>query len=169
MFQTSARMVMSGIAAVVLGAMSGWVLIEKLPKKSQPATARASTVVVPDNRPAADEPLAPSRQASKPSPASPPAAATPAPTRVAAPAPPPSSATPEKESAAKPASSSPAKPQIRLDPDRGEATAKIGDTGITADKKGRLGIAGPGTGFSFDPEEGSFKIRSPKGTFKIDW
>jgi type IV secretory pathway VirB10-like protein len=172
MFQTSARMVMTGFAAVAFGAISGWILIDKMPKRQQEtAPARASTIVVPDTRTTADEPpaRAPAAARPAPAPASPPAATPPAATRVAAPAAPPPAATPEAEPAAKPASSAPAKPQIRLDPDRGEGSIEIGDAGISADKNGRIRVKGPDVGFSFDPEEGSFKVKSPKGTFKIEW
>ncbi|MGE0848605.1 MAG: hypothetical protein AB7O44_03145 [Hyphomicrobiaceae bacterium] len=170
MFHTSARMIMSGIAAIALGAMSGWVIIDRMPKKAQEAPARAAAVVVPDTRTTAAEPTAPSPPAAKPSaPAAPPAAATPPP-RIAAPAnPPPAVVEPDKDPAAKPAASSPGKPQIRLDPGRGEGSVEIGDAGVSADKKGRIRIKGPDLGFSFDPEEGEFRVRTPKGSFGIDW
>jgi hypothetical protein len=166
MFQTTARMVMSGLAAVALGAITGWVLIDKLPKKSAAEPARASALVVPNPRGRSDEPATSTARPSTPSTAPAPAAKTPAatPTRVATPGP---AAKPESAPAAKPAGGASDKPNIRIDPDRGEASLEIGDAGISADKGGRIRAKGPDVDFSFDPEEGSFKIRSPKGTFKI--
>ena len=168
MFHTSARMIMSGIAAIALGAMSGWVIIDRIPKKPQ-APARAAAIVVPEARTTAAEPTAPAQPAAKPSaPASP--AATAPPPRIAAPAnPPPAVVEPDKHPAAKPAANSPGKPQIRLDPGRGQGSVEIGDAGISADKKGRIRIKGPDLGFGFDPEEGEFRVRTPKGSFGIDW
>jgi hypothetical protein len=65
MFHTSARMIMSGIAAIALGAMSGWVIIDRIPKKPQ-APARAAAIVVPDARTTAAEPTAPPPPPAKP-------------------------------------------------------------------------------------------------------
>jgi hypothetical protein len=149
MLETTTRIVMTGLAAVTLGALSGWVLMDKLQPNPVPA-ATASTPAI-DRKVAA--PAAPSRQpesagpvrtpATTPSPAPTPAkvaAPAPAPAKVAAPAPAPAS-----PPAATPARETSDKPEIRIDPDRREASLGFGGSRFSAGFDGRrIKLKGPG-------------------------
>jgi hypothetical protein len=151
MLQTSARIVMTGLAAVTLGALSGWVLINKLHHRATPATATAASIVTPTPSINADEPITPVRKTATPTPAPAPAADAPAtaPTRVAAPARTPAAG---PAPAATPADDMPGKPRINIDKDRGEASIDIGGAKLSANKDGKLRIKMPGG-----------------GTYDIDW
>jgi hypothetical protein len=157
MLQTSARIVMTGLAAVTLGALSGWVLIDRLQQKATPSTARAASIVAPTPSVNADAPIAPVRKpaATDPPPAS--SASTPAPApapaRVAAPArAPAANPAPAPAPAATPADDTPGKPRIHIDKDRGEASIDVGGAKLSANKDGRMRIKMPGG-----------------GTYDIDW
>jgi hypothetical protein len=147
MLQTSARIVMTGLAAVTLGALSGWVLINKLQQK--PSAASAASIVASTPSVNADEPIAPVR---KPAAADPPPASSaskpapaPAPARVAAPARAPAAdPAPAPAPAATPADDTPGKPRIHIDKDRGEASIDVGGAKLSANKDGRMRIKMPG-------------------------
>jgi outer membrane biosynthesis protein TonB len=156
MFQTSARIVATGLAAVTLGALSGWVLIDKLHHKTTPATASAASIVAPAPSVNAGEPVSPKPEpvAATPAPPTPPAATdarTPAPARVAAPAANPTPAA-KPAPAADPDSTTRAKPHINVDKDRGEASIDVGGAKLSASKDGKMRIKMPGG-----------------GTYDIDW
>lgn len=160
MLHTSARLLMTGLAAVTLGAMSGWVLINAVPAKAKPQTERIASAIVPEARVAADEPAGPAR------------------TPAAAPAPlpraetPPPTAAPARVTVAPPPAASPTdtgKPRIHIDKDRGAASFEIDDSGIFAGPSG-LRVKMPAGEFRVDPDERRFKVRGPGGiNFDIDW
>jgi hypothetical protein len=145
MLETTSRIVMTGLAAVTLGALSGWVLMDKLQPNPVPA-ATASTVPAIDRKVA--EPATPARQPETAGPVRTPAAA-PSPAKAAAPAPAPAKvATPAPEApapAAAPARETSDKPEIRIDPDRREASLGVGGSRFSAGFDGRrIKLKGPG-------------------------
>jgi hypothetical protein len=149
MLQTSARIVMTGLAAITLGALSGWVLINKLQQKAMPSTASAASMVAPTPSVNADEPIAPVRKSAAPAPAPAPVADAPAPAparaRVAAPArAPAANPAPAPAPTATPDSDSSGKPRIHIDKDRGEASIDVGGAKLSGNKDGRMRIKMPG-------------------------
>ncbi|HZT46965.1 MAG TPA: hypothetical protein VFA64_03250 [Hyphomicrobiaceae bacterium] len=151
MLETTTRIVMTGLAAVTLGALSGWVLMDKLQPNPVPS-ASASTTVSPALDRKFGEPATPGRRPETAAPAPAPAPAkvaapAPAPAKVAAPAPA-KVATPAPEApapAAAPARETSDKPEIRIDPDRREASLGIGGSRFSAGFDGRrIKLKGPG-------------------------
>ncbi len=149
MLETTSRIVMTGLAAVTLGALSGWVLMDKLQPNPVPA-ASASTTVAPAADRRLEDTSTPARRQEVAAPTRAPAAApAPAPTKVASPAPAPAKvATPAPEApapAAAPARETSDKPEIRIDPDRREASLGIGGSRFSAGFDGRrIKLKGPG-------------------------
>jgi hypothetical protein len=167
MLQTGARIVMMGLTAVTLGALGGWVLIDKLNPKPAPTTAMAATVLLPAAPANADEPVGPKRQPAAAPAAPKPAAATPAPapTRVAAPAP-----TPAPAAEPAPAADAPGKPHIHIDKDRGRASLEYEGSRISAGTDGKMQFKLPNGEFRIDPDDERIKVRGPGGiSFDIDW
>jgi hypothetical protein len=151
MLQTSVRIVMTGVTAVTLGALSGWVLMDKLQPNPVPA---ATAAVVPAIDRKFEEPTSPARRPEAATPARAPAttappAAAPAPAKVAAPAPAPAA---PSAPAATPARETPGKPEIRIDPERRQASLGIGGSRFSAAFDGsRVKLKGPGgINFEFD-------------------
>jgi type IV secretory pathway VirB10-like protein len=162
MLQSIAGKILIGVCAIAVGAIAGWAMVDLLPEKTSPTTARTSSAIIQVSGTKDEEAATPARRSAvAPDPA---AARPPAPARAAeAPKAPAPAASPPS------ADDTPSKPRVRIDKDRREVNIDTDGASFYANADGKLRIKARDTSVSIDPDAGRVRVRAPYANFSVNW